>query len=339
VDAEVDRETHIRLASSVLKIEVLNRGGGYSLGSGVLIDRDEVVTSCHVTRNAQRIHVLQGGLRLAATGQSAQMRRDLCVLRVPGVLGQVVSLAPAGSLKAGDAVIAVGYTGGLAPYASAGQVIAKHRYSEGQVIHSSTSFNSGASGGGLFDTQGRLLGVLTFRMRGAEGHYFSVPADWIAPTLHARSAFRPVAPLEGLAFWETSETRDGGQAADAAQPPFLQAAALKAQQQWHSLAGLSRRWAADDPQDSDAYGHLADALEHLGDLEGAEGALTRRALLEPDEPRGWLQLGRLRARMGRLADAGQALQRLRRLAAATSPLASPLVNEWADDLARLLDQR
>jgi serine protease Do len=326
VDAEVDRETHIRLASSVLKIEVLNRGGGYSLGSGVLIDQDEVVTSCHVTRNAQRIHVLQGGLRLVATGQSAQMRRDLCVLRVPGVLGQVVATAPARSLQAGDAVIAVGYTGGLAPYASAGQVIAKHRYSEGQVIRSSTSFNSGASGGGLFDRQGRLLGILTFRMRGAEGQYFSVPADWIAPALHAPTAFGPVGPLEGLAFWET---------ADSAQPPFLQAATLKAQQQWQSLAGLSRRWAADDPQDSDAFDHLANALEHLGDLDGAEGALTRRALLEPDEPRAWLQLGLLRARMGRLADAGQALLRLRALAAAATPFAT----EWADDLARLLDKR
>ena len=326
----MDRETHIRLASSVLKIEVLNRGGGYSLGSGVLIDRDEVVTSCHVTRNAQRIHVLQGGLRLAATGQSAQMRRDLCVLRVPGVLGQVVATAPTQSLKAGDTVIAVGYTGGLAPYASLGKVIAKHRYSEGQVIRSSTSFNSGASGGGLFDAQGRLLGILTFRMRGAEGHYFSVPSDWIAPALHAPSAFGPVVPLEGPAFWE---------AADAAQPPFLQAASLMAQQQWQSLAGLSRRWADDDPQDGDAFGHLADALEHLGDLEGAEGALTRRALLEPDEPRGWLQLGQLRARMGRLADAGQALLRLRALAAAATPFATPHINEWADDLAQLLDKR
>ena len=49
--AEIDRETQLRLAPSVMKIEVLT-SAGYGLGSGVLIGRDELVTNCHVTRRA-----------------------------------------------------------------------------------------------------------------------------------------------------------------------------------------------------------------------------------------------------------------------------------------------
>jgi S1-C subfamily serine protease len=48
------------------------------------------------------------------------------------------------------------------------------------VIQTSTAFTSGASGGGLFDEDGRLVGILTYRLRGASGYYFS-SAEGIAP--------------------------------------------------------------------------------------------------------------------------------------------------------------
>lgn len=322
VEAALDRETHIRLAASVLKVEVHNQGGGYSLGSAVLIDTGEVVTNCHVTRRAARIYVLQGGLRLAVAGQAANMARDLCVLRVAGLYGTPVALAPAGQLKPGDPVVAVGYTGGLAPWASRGELVSRHRLSDAEVLRTSTRFNSGASGGALFNAQGQLLGVLTFRLRGAEGHYFSVPAQWLAPRQHDLADFRPVAPLAGRAFWEAEPE---------AQPSFLHAASLAAQQQWQPLAQLARQWAGREPQEAEPLEHLATALEGSGDLAGAERAQADSTALQPDEPRAWWRLAQLRQRLGRLADARAALARLRQLA-------TPLAQRLADDLSPQLER-
>jgi hypothetical protein len=191
----------------VLKIEVLNQGGGYALGSGVRVAADQVATNCHVTRQAHLVHVLQGGARWRAEAQAADLPADLCVLRVQGLQGSVVPLAPPGSLQPGDAVVAVGYTGGLATYASVGTLLGRQALGTGEVLRTNTQFNSGASGGGLFDTQGRLLGLLTFRQRGPQGHSFAVPV-----ALPAAQAFGPVGPLQGQTFWEAAP-------ADAGLPP------------------------------------------------------------------------------------------------------------------------
>ena len=67
--AALDPGTLIKLSTSVLKVEVIRVQGGYSLGSGVVVSADRVVTNCHVTRDARQIAVLQGGVRLPAQSQ------------------------------------------------------------------------------------------------------------------------------------------------------------------------------------------------------------------------------------------------------------------------------
>jgi serine protease Do len=173
----------------------------------------------------------------------------------------------------------------------------------GTVIRSSNYFNSGASGGGLFDAQGRLVGVLTFRLRGAQAHYFSVPADWIDALRRDPSHFVPVGQLAGKAFWEQGE----------AAPPFLRAASMAQAQQWAELQVLARDWHADDPRDAGAPMALGDALEQLGRLADAESAYADAVALAPDDAAGWLRRGLLQARLGRLSDARNTLARLTQL--------------------------
>ena len=80
------------------------------------------------------------------------------------------------------------------------------------VVRSSTAFNSGASGGGLFNRADELIGILTFRGRGGTAPFFSLPVAWVGGLL-GRSSFVAVAP-QGPApsFWE----KEGSE-----QPPFL----------------------------------------------------------------------------------------------------------------------
>lgn len=299
----IDRSTLLHLGASVLKIEAIGADGRYQLGSGVVVGERTAVTNCHVTRKAQTIHVVKGGARLPATRQAADVAHDLCLLHVPRLDGAeaVVPISPAGSLKEGQPVLAVGYTGGTSLQVSDGQVVALHRLDGSQIVQSTNWFSSGASGGGLFDAAGRLVGILTFRLRGGSAHYFAAPADWLVGRIDDASRYAAVGPLEGRSFWE--ELPD-------AQPMFLQAAALEQRRQWPGLAELARRWAADDAGDPEAPFLLGLAYDAQGDAQASIAALRRCIELDPGYARAWARLALLYKREGRLADAREALARL-----------------------------
>jgi hypothetical protein len=50
---------------------------------------------------------------------------------------------------------------------------------DGRVIQTTAPVSPGSSGGGLFNADGRLIGIVTFQYRGGQNLNFAVPADWI----------------------------------------------------------------------------------------------------------------------------------------------------------------
>jgi hypothetical protein len=177
-------------------------------------------------------------------------------------------------LLPGEELIALGYMLGAAPRLSNGTVLRLHRHDGAQVIQSTTPFTSGASGGGLFDRDGRLAGLMAFRFRGGNNRQFSLPADWIREAM-ALPAGPEVAPLEGHAFWD--QTEDG-------LPPFLRSLRLQADARWGELEALARGWVADDAADASAWYSLGRA--QLGQGHGTDGiaSLARASALDGDNP-------------------------------------------------------
>src|SRR3954468_9517108 len=153
------------LAASVVRVEAQRAQGGLAVGSGVTVAPAVIATSCHVVREAIDIRVAGQGASWSVDGERADSRRDVCFLRVPSWPGKPVALAPADRLGAGDLLVALGFTGGAAITPRFGSVRALHPFDGGDVIESDTSFNSGSSGGGLFNGAGELVGLLTFRLR------------------------------------------------------------------------------------------------------------------------------------------------------------------------------
>ena len=76
-----------------------------------------------------------------------------------------------------------------------GRVQALHSFDGGRVIESDTAFTSGASGGGLFDATGKLVGLLTFRSKARGGSYYSLPVGWIRDRLPRAGDWAEVGPL------------------------------------------------------------------------------------------------------------------------------------------------
>lgn len=266
--ADIDRAALIGLSASVLKIEALRVQGGFSLGSGVVVAPETIITNCHVTRDAVKVNVLRGGARWLAEAQRSDIDHDLCLLRVPGLQGRVVALGRSDRLKPGQAVTALGYTGGLGLQNSPGEVLALHRFDGSHVVRSSNWFNSGASGGGLFDEDLRLVGILTFRLRGGEAHYFAAPAEWLVPMLETPgpAAFNDVMPerSQQVAYWQRPFVE---------QPRFLKAALLQRDDQWRALESLAVEWARDDASDPEPWYLMGVALARMDRLPEAQRAL------------------------------------------------------------------
>src|SRR5215831_9407445 len=173
------RATFLPLSNSVVRVEAARTDGTLSVGSGVTVAPSVVVTNCHVIRGAPTVRVSGLGRLWEATEQHADTLHDLCFLRVPTWRGNPVVLGSADNLREAQLVAALGYSGGTAISLKIGHVLALHSLDLGRVIESDTAFTSGASGGGLFDASGVLVGVLTFRDRMKGESFYSLPVEWV----------------------------------------------------------------------------------------------------------------------------------------------------------------
>jgi S1-C subfamily serine protease len=238
-------------ADWVVKIEVIRNDGKKELGSAVLIAPERLLTNCHVVRNAREIRASQGKESWLASVDIGDTHRDLCLLRLPGHPGKPPAIAEPNGTKVGQTVLAVGYSGGtfsvnwgrikgLYTCAACGGAI------EGKVIQTSARFDPGASGGGLFNAEGALVGILTFKSHEGGIFHFAIPVGWMKQ-MSASS-------LNGLGpFWKDPSTSHGY---------FLAACDLSAHKKWRDLSRLTREWVREEPDNPEAW--MASGRANLG---------------------------------------------------------------------------
>lgn len=280
--APIGRAEFLALSHSIGRVEARLDDGRVGVGSAITVAQGILVTNCHVTSRAVSIKVVGGGMPWPATEQVADVNHDICFLRVPDWPQPPLLMRGANPLQVGQPAFALGFTA-AALSLRMGAITGLHLHERAQIVETDTAFNSGASGGGLFDEEGALIGMLTFRMRSAAGHYFAVPVQWIRERLPRESQWLEIAPLgNARPFW----------AGDIDELPlFMRAASLEDQKRWVDLRGVAEFWSAQDPDNADAHLALGIALSRLSAREAAIESLSRAVALAPRNALAWFNLG------------------------------------------------
>lgn len=163
-------ELYARLAPSIWVVRTYDADGRpLMLGSAVVIGPQTLVTNCHVLGKAKRVEVRHEKMMSPATLELWDAARDLCQLKAPPAFNApAVALADEQTLVVGQTVYALGTPAGLELTLSAGIVSALRRDDAQRlaVIQTSAAISHGSSGGGLFDEQGRLIGITSASIGG-----------------------------------------------------------------------------------------------------------------------------------------------------------------------------
>jgi len=188
------------LSLSVVQIQGYPGTGRVALGSGVVVAPGRVATNCHVTQKSKVVVINKGAQQVKASAQRADVEKDLCLLDAPELQLPVARLGRSSSLKVGETLYLYGYPRATGMAFSQGRVQALHAFKNSLVIETSADLTEGASGGGIFDDAGKLMGLATFFSAGHSGRNYAIPADWISGL--SRKPRREIAPMNGLPFWQ-----------------------------------------------------------------------------------------------------------------------------------------
>ena len=162
-------------------------------GSGFVYDlRGDIVTNQHVVAGAASITVtFWNGKTAKATLVGTDTSTDLAVIRVSVPSSQLhpLSVGRSSLVEVGEGVVAIGSPFGLAETVTSGIVSALHRtisspsqFTIPNAIQTDAAINHGNSGGPLFDTSGRVIGVndqIRSESGGSDGVGFAIPSDTV----------------------------------------------------------------------------------------------------------------------------------------------------------------
>ena len=172
---------------AVVHIAVLKGNKPAGVGSGLVVASDGLIlTNSHVVSGAGAIKVsMADGQKSNARVIGEDPHSDIAVLRTDVHLAAPsLSFFDSKEIRKGQLAIAIGNPLGFEQTVTAGVVSAIGRSMRSQtgsliddVIQTDAALNPGNSGGPLVDSHGRVIGINTAVIRGAQGICFSVAAN------------------------------------------------------------------------------------------------------------------------------------------------------------------
>jgi len=230
---------------------------------------------------------------------------DLAILRIDGVTIRPAAVRPAAHKSAppavGDHVLAIGNPMGLEQSVSEGIISGLRQTDAGLLIQTTAPISPGSSGGGLYNSQGQLIGITGFTLRESQNLNFAVPIEralqleadsvaqhrevsWADVSGHFCSKGRVVATKEAEQKSAAPELRPEDHLSRGR--AFLQRMDFEeAEQEFRAAKELQ-------PRSAETHYLLGVALLDQQNLMGADAELGEAVRLKPDFALAHLAIGR-----------------------------------------------
>lgn len=148
-------------------------------GSGVAIEKDLVVTNCHVALSGNFLIIKINKETLLGRLLYYNKKKDVCLIQVSGSPLKSVNMRPSRSVEIGEEVFAIGNPEGHEKTISRGIISNKENRDGVELLQTDASISHGSSGGGLFDSEGNLIGITTEADERGENIAFAIPTETI----------------------------------------------------------------------------------------------------------------------------------------------------------------
>lgn len=268
-------EVFERVSPSVVVVYALDQAGQVaSQGSGVVIEPGVVATNCHVLAGGEAYAVVHGKRRMPARLRHADWDRDVCSLSAEGLSAPAAPLGSTRELKVGQKVYAVGAPQGLELTLSEGILSSLRDIGAGSpYLQITAPISPGSSGGGLFDEEGRLIGLTTFYLAEGQQLNFAVPVEFVRQ-LPQRQAAAPARPKgASSAEW------------------LHRTLALEYKKDWPALQRHAQAWTRAEPDNTTAWYALGVAYVKQGQWAKAIEAFQQALRIDPQLATAWFGLG------------------------------------------------
>jgi hypothetical protein len=155
-------------------------------GTGFLVEGGKIITNKHVIRDGTALIDL-GGVRIPASVESTDDLNDIAILTVAAEIS-AEPLAFADKIPPpGTSVFAIGNPRGLEKSISNGVVSGIRTIGKRELIQITTPISPGSSGGPVFDSSGKVIGVTVGSIEDGQNLNFAVPASAVIKLLRGQS--------------------------------------------------------------------------------------------------------------------------------------------------------
>ena len=167
-----------KVTASVVTIET-----DTGTGSGVLLnDTGVIVTNFHVIEDASTASVILSNDDTYSDVSVIDYDelRDIALLKIKAFDIPAAEMGNSNSVSIGDDVIIIGSPRGLQQSVTRGIISAIRDSGDGyRLIQTDAAISPGSSGGGMFDYEGNLVGVVVSKLRDAENINFVIPINYV----------------------------------------------------------------------------------------------------------------------------------------------------------------
>jgi TonB family protein len=259
-----------------------------SLGSGVIVAPGQIVTNCHVIEGADVIFISREKHVTVGIVRYSDPDRDLCQIGATEPAGfekAVTRIKNLSNLKVGQKVYAIGAPQGLVLTLSDGLISSLRKIEGTTIIQTTAPISQGSSGGGLFDTNGQLIGITSFIRRGGQNLNFALPATWVSelPIRHRQREEEERKKLEEALAVEVEQERLQEQRREAervAERNRLESERKRLEQEQKLLEEEIAREAAKEQMTVEEYRRRRAAAEAKAKAEAAASVAHQRAMAD-----------------------------------------------------------